>query len=225
MATKHLFGSASRALIMACWLSIPGMTVVLVGCGAGAGSGNSGNNISVPITNKVTSAQGGTVAILFLATVQNDSTNGGVSWSLTANGASCSPACGSLSLATSTTVTYMPPSSGPTAPNNQPTLTAISVAKTSKLDSDTFTITPALAVSITNKFTSVNTGASAFVVNAMVQNDSTNSGVTWTLTGAACSTSPCGTLTGATKTSVTYAPPSSAPTPPNVTLTASSVHD
>jgi hypothetical protein len=208
-------GSLSLFIVMA----------LLAGCGAGAGSGNGGNSISVSLTNKVTSVQAGTVAVVFLATVQNDSTNSGVSWSLTTNGSACSPTCGTLSLATPTTVTYTPPSSGPAAPNNQPTLSAASVAKTNKSDSDTFTITPALTVSITNKFTSLNTGASAFVVNATVQNDSTNSGVAWTLTanGTACSPA-CGSLSGATKTSVTYSPPASLPTN-QPTLMASSVHD
>jgi hypothetical protein len=211
-------GSLSLFIVMA----------LLAGCGAGAGNGNGGNSISVSLTNKVTSVQAGTVAVVFLATVQNDSTNSGVSWSLTTNGSACAPTCGTLSLATPTTVSYTPPSSGPAAPNNQPTLSATSVAKTNKSDSNTFTITPALTVSITNKFASLNTGASAFVVNATVQNDSTNSGVAWALTanGTACSPA-CGSLSGATATSVTYSPSTSVPPTPNnqPKLTATSVHD
>ena len=206
-------------------LSVFVVIALLAGCGAGAGSGNGGNSVSVSITDKVTSVQAGAVAVVFLATVQNDSSNSGVTWSLAADGSACSPACGTLSLATPTTVTYTPPSSAPTAPNNQPTLSATSVAETNKSDSDTFTITLPLMVSITNKFASVNTGASAFVVNATVQNDSSNSGVTWTLTanGTACSPG-CGSLSGATSTSVTYSPPPSVPAN-QPTLTASSVHD
>src|SRR3984893_5689825 len=161
MNTKHHVGPASRALMTAGSLSLFVVMSLLAGCGAGAGNGSSGNNISVSITNKVTSFQADTAAIVFTAAVQNDSSNSGVTWSLTANGSACSPTFGTLSLATPTTVTYTPPSSGPAAPNNQPTLSATSVAKTNKSDSDTFTITPALMVSITNKFTSVNTGASA----------------------------------------------------------------
>jgi hypothetical protein len=192
--------------------------------GSGTGSGNGGNNISVSIANKVTTLQAGTVAISFSAAVQNDASNSGVTWNLTANGTACSPNCGTLSVATSSTVTYTPPASGPSAPANQPTLTATSVAKTNKSDADTFTITAALTVSITNKFASVNTGASAFVVKATVQNDSTNSGVTWALTanGAAC-TAACGGLSGAT-TNATYKPPTSVPSS-QLTLTATSVHD
>ncbi len=224
MGTRRPFGRAANAFARAGWYSLLALAVLLAGCGAGAGNGNGGNNISVSITNKVTTLQAGTAAISFSATVQNDSSNSGVTWNLTANGTACSPNCGTLSLATSSAVTYTPPGSGPSAPNNQPTLTATSVAKTNKSDSDTFTITPALVVSITNKFMSVNMGASAFVVNATVQNDATNSGVTWALT-AACATTPCGTLTGATPTSITYTPPSSVTAPPNVTLTATAVHE
>ena len=225
MGTRRPFGRAANAFAKAGRYSLLALTILLAGCGSGTGSGNGGNNISVSITNKVTTLQAGTVAISFSAAVQNDASNSGVTWNLTANGIACSPTCGTLSLATSSAVAYTPPGSGPSAPNNQPTLTATSVAKTNKSDADAFTITAALTVSITNKFASVNTGASAFVVNATVQNDATNSGVTWALTGTACATSPCGSLSGATPSSITYTPPASAPAPPNVKLTATSEHD
>lgn len=202
------------------------LTVVsLAGCGAGAGSGSSGNNITVSITNKITSVQAGAASVSFTAAVQNDSSNSGVTWSLTANGVACSPACGTLSSATVTSVTYNPPVSGPAAPNNQPTLAATSVAKTSKSDSDPFVITAALAVNIANKFTSIDAGFNPFVVNAIVQNDPTNSGVTWTLTANGNPCSPgCGSLSGATSTSVTYTPPKSVPAI-QPALTAVSAHD
>jgi hypothetical protein len=232
MATERYLRPASRSLTsLGCGLVFSVM--LLAGCGAGAGSGNSGNSIAVSITNKVSSIQAGTAAIVFTATVQNDSSNSGVTWSLTANGTPCSPACGSLSQATATTVTYAPPASAPATLSNQPTVTATSVAKTNKSDSDAFTITAAVTVTITSKFGSVNVGYNAFVVNATVQNDSTNSGVAWTLTanGAPCAQgsaqTSCGTLSGATKTTVTYTPPKSTPNSPNnqPTLTATSTQD
>jgi len=180
--------------------------------------------VVVTISNKFTSVTTGANGIVVNAAVQNDSTNSGVTWTLTASGASCSPACGSLSGATATSVTYTPPASLPA--NTQATLTARSVSDGSKSDSDSFTINPAIVVTIPNKKSSVNTGTNAFVVNATVQNDSTNSGVTWTLTsgGAACSPQ-CGTLSGATTTSVTYTPPASFSGNTQATLTATSVHD
>jgi hypothetical protein len=227
MATKRRFEplSATTRKANAGLISIFAL-MLLAGCGAGAGSGNGGNNISVSITNKKTSIQAGTAALVFTATVQNDSSNSGVTWTLTTAGLPCSPLCGALSQATSTTVAYTPPGSAPAGLSNQPSLTATSVAKTNKSDSDAFTITAALTVTITNKFGSVNTGASPFVLNATVQNDSTNSGVTWTLTtnGAACSASACGSLTGITTSSVTYSPPPSV-SGSQPTLTATSVHN
>jgi len=180
--------------------------------------------VVVSISNKFTSVTIGASGIVVNAAVQNDSTNSGVTWMLTAGGASCSPACGSLSGATATSVTYTPPSSLPG--NTQATLTATSVHDGSKSDSNFFTINPAIVVTITNKFASVKTGTNAFVVNATVQNDSTNSGLTWMLTAGGASCSPaCGTLSGATATSVTYTPPSSLPGNTQATLTATSVHD
>lgn len=224
MATQRRFESSPIAAAKASLLWILAV-MLLAGCGAGAGSGNSGNSISVAITNKVTSVQAGTPAIAFTATVQNDSSNSGVTWSLTANGTPCSPVCGSLSQASSSSVTYTPSISAPATPINQPTLTATSVAKTNKSDSDTFMITAALTVTITNKVSSVNTGASAFVFNATVQNDSTNNGVSWNLTASGTACAPaCGSLTGVTSSSVTYTPPTSVPTN-QPTLTATSVHD
>jgi len=60
---------------------------------------------------------------------------------------------------------------------------------------------------------------------AQLTNDVQNKGVTWTLSGAGCSGSTCGTLINATSTSVTYNGPSTIPTPATVMLTATSVTD
>jgi hypothetical protein len=60
-------------------------------------------------------------------------------------------------------------------------------------------------------------GATA-TLGASVTNDSSNSGVTWSLAGS-------GSLSNNTPTSVTYTAPSSVPAPPSVTITATSVAD
>ena len=82
-----------RAPVSFTELTLPSLIAVailaLAGCSAGAGSGGSGNNITVAITNKVTTVQAGTAAISFSATVQNDTSNKGVTWSLTASGSNC----------------------------------------------------------------------------------------------------------------------------------------
>jgi hypothetical protein len=215
MDTNHSFGPAPTAVTRAGWVSLFGVMLLLAGCGAGAGSGNGGSNIIVSITNKVTSVNTGAGAFVLNATVQNDSTNAGVSWALTANGTACSLACGTLSGATPTSVTYMPPASVPAI---QPTLTAISVHESSKSDSDSFTIQqPPIVVTIQNKIASAVAGSPSIFFAANVQNDpSANPATSWKLTvnGTDCQ-SICGTLSSAGQESIVYTPPSSVPTTPD----------
>jgi hypothetical protein len=164
----------------------------------------------------------------FTATVQNDSQNKGVGWSL--SGAGCSGAtCGALSANTSasgTPITY-------TAPANQPnpsgvTLTATSVSDTSKSQAAAITVTPPVAVTIAPTPISVQFN-SVQGFTASVTNDSKNQGVTWTLTQSGTNCSPgCGTLSAtssASGTPVNYIGPSAEPANPAVTLTAISVTD
>jgi hypothetical protein len=97
----------------------------------------------VTIQNKVTELAAGTANHFFgqfIATVQNDPADGGVTWTLTANGAPCSPACGTLSSANIFTVNYAPPSSVPAAPDNMPAITATSVSSPTRSDTNAFTI-------------------------------------------------------------------------------------
>ena len=100
--------------------------------------------IAVTIQNKVTELAAGSLSSSFFsaqfsATVQNDPANAGVTWTLTANGTACSPACGTLSMANGFSVTYTPPASVPTAPDNTPTISAASVTNPVRSDADTFT--------------------------------------------------------------------------------------
>ena len=189
--------------------------------------------ITVKITDPISTIAAGAAAVTLNATVQNDSTNSGVTWTLTAGGANCtSTTCGTLSSATTTSVMYTPPAGTPASPYNAPTITATSVANTSATATDPFTITaPAslpISISLSNQFTTIAAGAAAVTLTAAVQNDPTDSGVTWTLTsgGAACSNT-CGTLSAETTTSVTYTPPSTVPASPDnaPTITATSIAD
>ena len=96
--------------------------------------------IIVTISPKFSTVQAGAAnAKNLTATVQHDTQ--GVSWTLTANGSDCSPTCGQLSNVTSTSVTYTPPDTVPSAPNNAPVITATSVTDNTKSDTDSFTIT------------------------------------------------------------------------------------
>jgi len=99
--------------------------------------------IAVTIQNKVTELAAGTgnyFSALFSASVQNDPNHYGVTWTLTANGVPCSPACGTLFTIDAAAAQYTPPSSVPAAPDNTPTITAASATNPGRSDSDTFTI-------------------------------------------------------------------------------------
>ncbi|MHB8541822.1 MAG: beta strand repeat-containing protein [Candidatus Acidiferrales bacterium] len=190
--------------------------------------------ISVTITNKFTTIAAGAAAMTLNATVQNDSANKGVTWTLTAGNSACSPACGTLSGNTTTSVTYTPPATVPLAPNNMPTITATSVSDGTKSDSDGFTITgatPPISVTITNKISTIAAGAAAITFNATVANDPSNKGVSWALNangagGTSCDPT-CGSLSAQTTSSVKYTPPAAVPGSPNnaPTLVATSVAD
>jgi hypothetical protein len=100
------------------------------------------NPVSVLIASKFTSQLVGGPAVSVPASVSNDTANEGVTWTLTAGGVSCAPACGSLtpSKSPSFNASYTPPAAVPAAPNNSPTITATSVADTSKSDRFTFSL-------------------------------------------------------------------------------------
>ena len=165
----------------------------------------------------------------FTATVTNDPGNKGVNWTLTQSGTPCSPACGTISpvnAASGAATTYTAPSAVPTLA--QVTVTAVSVADTTKSAAATMTITPPIAVSVSPATANVPvTGTQQFT--ATVTNDAGNKGVSWTLTQSGTSCSPgCGTIAPATTssgTAATYTAPVSVPANANVTIVATSVAD
>jgi hypothetical protein len=184
--------------------------------------------IVVTVTPTAASVQTGKTQSI-TATVQNDTLNKGLTWTLT--GAGCSGAtCGTLSAASSASgaaVTYTAPASVP-APAGV-TLTAKSVTDATKTAVAAITVTPPppIVVTVTPTAASVQTGKTQSVT-ATVQNDALNKGLTWTLTGAGCSGATCGTLSAASSASgaaITYTAPASVPAPAAVTITAQSVAD
>jgi len=112
---------------------------------------------SVTIDDKFMSVFVSGTPVALSATVHNDSSGAGVTWTLTAGGTSCSPACGTLTpgAAPTLTATYLPPAVLPTGANDSPTITATSVTKTSASDSFQFTI---------NSATTLFKGSFAFLV-------------------------------------------------------------
>ena len=168
----------------------------------------------------------------FAATVQNDSASKGVTWTLSGAGCTSNNAlCGTLSATSSASgsaITYTAPAAVP-APATV-TLTATSVADATKSAAATITVTaPPVVIAVTLSLTTASVPASgAQPFTAMVQNDSANKGVTWTLSGTGCSGATCGTVSPAASASgaaVTYTAPAAVPTPATVTLTATSVSD
>ena len=155
----------------------------------------------------------------FTATVQNDSQNQGVIWSL--SGAGCSGAtCGGLTSVTSTAATYTAPGIVPSPATV--TLTTSSVTDNTKMASATITVTAmGISVSISPTRGSLTTSQRLSFV-ATLTNDTQNQGVSWTATGTSCTGIACGTLTNMTTAATTYNPPA---TPGVYTVTATSVAD
>src|SRR5580704_12935763 len=195
------------------------------------------NNIGVSITPEtVNVAASNPTGITFTPTVSNDPKMGGVNWSLSSTGLTCTgigpTPCGSLSAASSangTAITYTAPASA--SATFAVTLTATSVSDTTASDTATITVTPPISVSVTPPVASATAGSTVgFPFTANVQNDGNNGGVNWTLTtpGLACTATICGTLSAtssASGTAVTYTAPASAAATFMVTITATSESD
>ena len=183
----------------------------LSGCGkSGGGStgGTTGN--ATPITVSVTALSttvNGSATVKVTATVSNDSSNSGVTWT--------TPASGSLSSLTAASTTYTAPAS--TSAAQSVTLTATSVADKTKSGSVTLTIDPSIGVSVTPLSTTID-GADTTTLTAAVTNDASNAGVTWSAPSA-------GSLSSSTAASPTYAAPGATGSQQTVTLTATSVAD
>ena len=185
---------------------------------------SSGPPISVSLTPSSVQGlqQGQTVPIV--ASVMNDLSGAGVSWSLSGTG--CAGAsCGTLSNQTTGSATYNAPASLPS--NLFVTVTATSVAHPSKSSSIGIALV-AIAVTIQNKVTELAAGTGNYFFarfTVAVQNDPNDAGVTWTLiaNGTPCSPA-CGTLSTPSPYEVNYAPPASVPPAPNnmPTITAAS---
>jgi hypothetical protein len=169
--------------------------------------------ISVSVSPGAASLQAGTGTQAFAATLQNDTQNKGVSWSL--SGAGCNGAtCGALSGITATTVTYTAPAAAPTPATV--TLTATSVADTTQTGAATITLTAAVSnvsVSITPARGGIAINQS-LVFTATVTNDIGNQGVSWSSSG--------GSFTSQNSTAATFRAPASASV---FTITATSLAD
>lgn len=155
------------------------LTLVLAITNSGCGGGQAAApaisvSVSPPSASVATSA-----SQQVTATVNNDRSNAGVTWTLTQNGTPCSPSCGSIapsSTASGAPVSYTAPA---TVPNSaMVTLTATSAADMTKAGSSTITVTARIAVSVSPpSATAPSGGTQPFI--ATVINDPSNGGVSW----------------------------------------------
>lgn len=209
-------------------------------CGGGSGS-SSGVTVSVsPGTASV--ALGGMQQ--FTATVTNDSTNRGVTWTLTKNGSACAPSCGIVSptiTASGSPTTYTAPSAVVGSGGTGVTLTAKAVVDANATATAAIVVAGTISVTVTPATQTIALGGTyVFIGEAL--NDTTTNGLTWGLSqnGTACSPG-CGTLSDSAKIScgsvtpppgglcsanpggVTYTAPTTPPTSNTVRLTATDI--
>jgi Protein of unknown function (DUF3443) len=182
--------------------------VFLASCG---GSGTpAGIPITITLSASLTSLNPGQSSTI-TATVANDSSNKGVSWSVSPSG------FGALSNQTSTSATYTAPTSVPTA--TTVTITATSVASPTVTATVQIAVqTSAITISLSPVAPQTINQGQQLLVNATLTNDTSNKGVTWSLTPS----SGAGTLTNQTAKSVLYNAPGSVSSNTAVTLTATS---
>jgi hypothetical protein len=147
----------------------------------------------------------------------------GVTWAISKTTGCSGNACGTLSGATDTSVVYNAPVSMSNS-SASVTITATSKTDTSISASQTLTVYP-VSVQISGPSNTTVVPLTTAVFTASVPGDLSNSGVTWTVTGASCAgtNEGCGSFRGATPTQATFqAPPASQFE--NVTVTATSVY-
>lgn len=198
-----------------------------IGCGGGTAT------VSQPVSVSLSTASATVLAgatAQFTATVANDASNTGVTWTLTQGAKFCSPGCGTVvpgHTGSGVATTYTAPTAPP-ASDLKLILTATSMTDVTKSAPATITV-PAIAVSISPASANLAAGMTAQFTGT-VSNDHSNSGVTWTLTQNSAPCSPgCGTVAPTSTPSgnlTTYTAPATAPaSTTTVTLTATSLAD
>jgi C4-type Zn-finger protein len=198
------------------------LTVTVTATSATDGSKTAAATVTVPAVTVSVAPASATVQAggskMFTATVSN-TTDTSVTWSLTQSGAPCAPACGTLSSATANPVTYNAPATPP-ASNESVTIVATSVADATKSGSAAITV-PAITVSVSPATANVEaTMTQAFTATV---NNTSNTGVVWSLT---CTATDCGMLSSTTANPVTYTGPAAAPSSDlTVTIKATSSAD
>jgi hypothetical protein len=135
-ATRWISGAALLCLIVSGALS---------GCASKSTAMLLPQSMEIAVSPSLVTLQAGGGTQGFTATVTDDTQSKGVTWAL--SGAGCSgAACGTLTNVTPTSVTYNASAALPNPPTV--TLTATSVADTTKSAAATITLTPPVGVSV-----------------------------------------------------------------------------
>jgi Protein of unknown function (DUF3443) len=199
----YVRGGIVRAL--SAMVLVAGLTF-LAACG---GSGTpAGLAVMITLSASLTSLNPGQASTI-TATVVNDPSNKGVTWSFSPAG------FGALSNQTSTSVVYTAPTSVPTA--TSVTITATSVASSTVMATLQISVqTSAVTVSLSPAAPQTINQAQQLSINATLTNDTSNKGVTWSL-----SPTTIGSLNNQTTSAATYVAPS-VTSNTTVTVTATS---
>jgi hypothetical protein len=158
---------------------IPVFLYFLVGCSGGSGGGN-----GTIVVNISSGAFAGTAidqeqTLTLTAQVTNDRRAAGVMWTLTLNGAACSPGCGQLMNSSTTQTSYNAPPAGNAA--IRVTITATSVADGTKHQDFVLSITPKPLVNAQNLAQSI--AGAAYGPQQVVESGGAGT-LTWAITGA-----------------------------------------
>jgi hypothetical protein len=152
------------------------------------------SGVTITKTPPPTYPSGGTLSVA--ATVQNDPSNAGVDWTATCGTVNCTSSFHGTHSAPGSPIIFVVPIQSITYPNivgTTVTLTAYATADHNFSASATFVVSAPISLSITQPPpNSVLINTSVQVI-AVVTNDPTNSGVTWTI--VSCDAAPCGSWT------------------------------
>ena len=170
-------------------------------------------SVAITVSPNSASVTAGTTQ-QFAAAVTGTS-NTAVTW--TVSGTGCSgAACGTISVAG----LYTSPASVPSS--SAVTVNATSVADPTKSASATVRLVAALALALSISPSSASVPAASTQALTATLTGTSNTAVTWSLSGAGCSGASCGTLSTSSLSAVYTAPPV-APSPANVAVVVTSV--
>ena len=189
----------------------------LSSCGSSSAPATPQVSVAISPSTQQSIDQGKTVS--FTATVANDTSSAGVTWSLTGTGCT-GAACGALSGTTTTAVTYTAPAS--VSADLTVSVTATSKSATTKSASTTIVV-KAITVSVSPSAQSKIDEGQSVNFTATVANDPGSAGVSWSLTGTGCTGAACGTLSNTTTSAATYTAPALVTSNLTVSVTATSV--